>query len=321
MLSHLPRQRFADVSHWRAAVCEYFVPLDIRRHSAAPFENRAASTAIGDIGVTLLETSAQTCLRTAAMARQSEQLLYKISLQQRGRSEIVQEGQRVSLAAGQWSLYNTTRPYEITVEQGAQLIIVVLPACTLGVWGDCLQAGVGHAFDTLQGSPAIAFGTLQLALQQHAQLSAACHSTITDSVVSLLAQGIGEHLQHSLATLWARPTLPAVTQHVQLAQLRRVQHYITHHLHEPHLSVNTLAAHFHMSRRYLYQLFALQQQTPADYIQHTRLECCKQALLNEHQPISQIAWQHGFSNAAAFSHAFKHRFGLSPSEWRKQQTR
>jgi len=316
MLSHLPRQRFADVSHWRAAVCEYFVPLDIRRHSAAPFENRAASTAIGDMGVTLLETSAQTCLRTAAMARRSEQLLYKISLQRRGRSEIVQEGQRVSLAAGQWSVYNTTRPYEIAVEQGAQLIIVVLPACTLGGWGDCLQAGVGHALDALQGSPAIAFGTLQLALQQHTQLSAACQSTITDSVVSLLAQGIGEHLHSSLATSGT-----TATQHVQLAQLRRVQHYIAHHLHDPHLSVSTLVAHFRLSRRYLYQLFALQQQTPADYIQHTRLECCKQALLHERQAISQIAWQHGFSNAAAFSHAFKHRFGLSPSEWRKQQTR
>jgi len=320
MLSHLPQQQFADVSSWRAAVCEYFVPLNIRQHLSAPFENRATSAAVGDMGVTLLETSAQTCVRTTAMADRADQLLYKISLQRRGHSEIVQDGQRVLLAPGQWSLYNTTRPYEISVEQGAQLIIVVLPASTLGAWAECLQMGVGHALDALQGSPHIAFASLQMALREQAHLSQGSQHTIADSVVSLLAQGIGEHLRTATHTA----ALPMPTEwHVRLAQLARIQQHIASHLHLADLSVTTLAAHFHISRRYLYQLFALQKQTPADYIQHTRLERCKQILADQdnHQHISQIAWQHGFADAAAFSHAFKHRFGLSPTAWRQQQTR
>jgi len=313
MLSHLPRQQFADVSSWRTAVCEYFVPLDIVSRSVGIFNNRAASTAMGDMGVTLLETAAQTCVRTEAMARRADQLLYKVSLQRRGRSEIVQDGNRVSLSAGQWSLYNTTRPYEITVEQGAQLMILVLPASTLGVWADGLQAGVGHTLDALQGSPQIAFGMLQMALHQQSHLGWSSQSTIAESIVGLLAQGIEEHLQ-------TREHVALPQHSLQLAQLRRIQHYIAHHLHKPDLSVNTLAVQFHISRRYLYKLFALQQQTPADYIQYMRLERCKQALADQgnNQHISQIAWQHGFSDAAAFSHAFKHRFGLSPSAWRQQ---
>jgi len=313
MLSHLPPQRFTDFSRWRAAVCDYFVPLNIQVLTAAPVDNLVANDVVGPIKVTALKTSAQKCIRTAAMASQADQLIYKVSLQLRGHSEIVQDGQRVVLAPGQWSLYNTTRPYEVAVGQAAQFIILQLPASAIAVWSSCLQSGVGHVFEARQGSACIALGTLELALRERAHLSDAMSRNIADSVLNMLGLGIAEHLQ-------TEAQLPS-SQNVRLAQLRRMQAWIACNLHNPELSVAALAAQFHVSRRYLYKLFAMQAQTPADYIQQTRLERCKYLLAQAGggKRISDLAWQHGFSDAAAFSHAFKHRFGLSPSAWRQLQ--
>jgi AraC-like DNA-binding protein len=36
------------------------------------------------------------------------------------------------------------------------------------------------------------------------------------------------------------------------------------------------------------------------------------------RPIGDIAYRFGFSDAARFSHAFRKRFGVSPSEYRRQ---
>jgi len=35
--------------------------------------------------------------------------------------------------------------------------------------------------------------------------------------------------------------------------------------------------------------------------------------------IGDIAYRYGFSDAARFSHAFRKRFGASPSEYRRQE--
>ncbi|MCY1251766.1 Transcriptional activator FeaR [compost metagenome] len=76
-----------------------------------------------------------------------------------------------------------------------------------------------------------------------------------------------------------------------------------------------------MSRRYLYNLFAQAAITPADFILSARLERCRDMLCDAAQsarPIGDIAYRFGFSDAARFSHAFRKRFGVSPSEYRRQ---
>ncbi len=49
-----------------------------------------------------------------------------------------------------------------------------------------------------------------------------------------------------------------------------------------HLIGAQLCERFRYSRRYVYKLFALQNLSPADYIQRERLEACKQLLANPH---------------------------------------
>ena len=56
--------------------------------------------------------------------------------------------------------------------------------------------------------------------------------------------------------------------------------------------------------------------TPAQLVQHARLEHARVLLLNSKAPLKEIAARLGYSSEAALSHAFKRRFNISPSAFR-----
>ena len=60
-------------------------------------------------------------------------------------------------------------------------------------------------------------------------------------------------------------------------------------------------------------------QTVGEYVRHTRLKTAQRFLLDTSMSISDIAEEIGFSTAANFATAFRDRFGMTPSEWRRQK--
>ena len=62
-------------------------------------------------------------------------------------------------------------------------------------------------------------------------------------------------------------------------------------------------------------------QTPGEYIRETRLKTAQRFLLESTMPICDIAEEIGFSTAANFATAFRERFDMTPSDWRRQNGR
>jgi DNA-binding response OmpR family regulator len=62
-------------------------------------------------------------------------------------------------------------------------------------------------------------------------------------------------------------------------------------------------------------------QTAGEYIRDTRLKTAQRFLLNTSMTISDIAEEIGFSTAGNFATAFRERFDMTPSDWRRQQGR
>lgn len=92
--------------------------------------------------------------------------------------------------------------------------------------------------------------------------------------------------------------------------------YISWHSQE-NLRIPEIAAHFGYNEKYLTTFFkkyagiTLKQQ-----VLQTKMEVAKSSLSETTQPISQIAYSLGFSDAHNFSNAFRKITGLSPSEYR-----
>jgi AraC-like DNA-binding protein len=105
------------------------------------------------------------------------------------------------------------------------------------------------------------------------------------------------------------------------ALLERARRFVQARLFDPDLGVAALLAELSVSRSRLYRLFEASGGV-TNYIRHRRLLHAYAVLADpsEHRRICDIAEEHGFSDGAEFSRAFRREFGRSPSEVRASVT-
>lgn len=304
--------QFQTLDAWRDFVAQTFVPLEIQVQGTAPFSHKAANDRIGSLLITELYTSSTTVTRTSALVARADHALYKASLQLTGCSEIIQNNKRAVLTPGQWAMYDTTQPYTVNVSDDSHFLVLQITPDLLSVWQPYLQVALARSFGMGDGCGKLVMQMLLAALAQRDHLSPIAADGAANAILNLIGAQLSENLAKA-------PELEPVA--VRQVELLKIQHYINRHLHRFDLNVNTLCQVFKCSRRYLYNLFAVQDLAPADYIQRQRLERSCQLLADPSytRPISEIAYQHGFKDAAAFSHAFRRRYGVAPTAWRQQQ--
>lgn len=311
MLLHTSPVQFHSLDDWRTFIDQTFVPLEVQVRGRGGLVPQAGHCAVGPLSITELHISATTVVRTPALAKRSEQAIYKASLQLQGTSEIIQNNRRVTLTPGHWAMYDTTQPYTVHVGDDAQFLVLMIEPDLLSMWQPYLSVALARSFDTQSGCGHLVRQMLKSIIRQPQTFS----DTTADSVAHALIQLMGAQLSEPFLADTPKP------QTVREIQLVKIQHYIQQNLHRSDLNVDKLCQVFRCSRRYLYNLFALQDLAPADYIQRQRLisSCERLADPSYQRPIAELAYQHGFKDATAFSHAFRRRYGVSPTVWRQQQ--
>jgi AraC-like DNA-binding protein len=126
------------------------------------------------------------------------------------------------------------------------------------------------------------------------------------------------------ATLEADPRiLHSNNSAVRCAHLTRVEEFVRRNLADTDLTPERIAQSCAISTRYLHLLFKETEQTISQWIRDLRLQAAHEHLCRSsgNIQIGQIAYQWGFSDQAQFCNAFKQKFGLTPSELRKQNAR
>ena len=294
------------------SISSAFVPLEVSALHPGRFRSSVADDELAWLRVSELHTSAQRVSRSRLQANQSESAGYKVTLQLSGRSEIRQASRRALLAPGEWGVYDTTRPYEVDVDDNAHFLVMQVPGRQVQAWEPYMQNAVARVFSARQGCGRMAMDLLRVALGEHAHLSESAARDAANAVMQMMGLDISER---------AGGRADQEQAGLRQAQLRRVQQHILENLHDPELSPAMAAAALRVSRRYLYNLFAQASTTPADFILSARLERCRDMLCDAAQAarqIGDIAFRYGFSDAARFSHAFRRRYGVSPSEYRRR---
>ncbi|MGX7091607.1 helix-turn-helix transcriptional regulator [Hutsoniella sourekii] len=85
------------------------------------------------------------------------------------------------------------------------------------------------------------------------------------------------------------------------------------------IRVSDLLKHVGINKNYLNQLFhTYTGQPPIKYINQFRLQKAQQLVIYTDQPISDIAYNLGFSHISYFIEQFRKEYGLSPLQYRKQ---
>jgi signal transduction histidine kinase/ligand-binding sensor domain-containing protein/DNA-binding response OmpR family regulator len=99
----------------------------------------------------------------------------------------------------------------------------------------------------------------------------------------------------------------------------KVRNFIEQHLADETLTVEKLASEVGLSREQCYRkILAISGLSPSALIRSLRLQRAGQLLASRWGPVSQVAYEVGFSNLSHFSKAFREEFGKLPSEYARQ---
>jgi AraC-like DNA-binding protein len=309
--SSAPDRRLAV---WQDIVCDTFVGLDCRSDMRDAFWGSVSQSRVGPVAFTQVDSTAQRVFRTPSrIARASEDFVL-MALGNNGVNGVFQDGREAVVAAGQFVIYDTTRPYELRFNDSFSQTIFQMPR-------KLLQQRIG-SFDKLTATTfsgdrpleGLTYDFLLGISRRIEQVDPATATRLLDQALDLIAMAFAERMH-------ARS--PDQSFH-RSALLYRLKNYILTHLRDPELSMLRAAAAVGISPRYASDLMAAEQISFRSYIQAQRLERCRRdlsdpALMARH--IGDIAFAWGFNDLAHFSRIFKQRFGASPREWREQATR
>lgn len=99
---------------------------------------------------------------------------------------------------------------------------------------------------------------------------------------------------------------------------REIDAYIEQNLGESDLGSVSLARRFRLSRATLYRLFA-DRGGVARHIRECRLQAASQQLSGASPPrLTWLLHELGFASERQFQRAFRARFGMCPTQWRKR---
>ncbi|WP_234791444.1 FCD domain-containing protein [Mycolicibacterium mucogenicum] len=103
------------------------------------------------------------------------------------------------------------------------------------------------------------------------------------------------------------------------AMYTNIRYFLQNHFADAELSLEHVARHHNISRRYLEGLFARRAQSPAAYIRGLRLERARLLLQQQStSTIESIAYQAGFADVGTFIRAFRREYGETPGQWRRR---
>jgi AraC-like DNA-binding protein len=300
------RERLA---YWRDAVCDTFVELECETTWPAHFFGSLTSKLAGTIQYSAVRSAPQHVARTRHKISRSGHDYFLLSLQTKGHGVLEQDGRRAVLQPGDFALYDTTRPYDLWFDAQFSQLVLRLPRSMLAE----------RLFDADRFTALRIAGTAgagRLASLFFRQLYHELQHVEVSGVERLHATGVD-----LLATAFSEQTgaLSSVSESHSVLR-RRICDFIDRHLAEPDLSCLSIAAAHGISERYLRKLFAMCSMSASDQIWSRRLEQARRDLIDPmraHRTVTTIGYDVGFKDAAHFSRAFKARFGLTPTAWRR----
>ena len=280
-------------------------PLD-----PATFSGRVKRVDLGVIRLAEISASASRVTRTSAHIAHAAEAPYVLRLLLSGELVSTQDGFEIKQRAGDFALYDTSRPYRMLLRGQATVLSIRIPRERLLQHIPCPEAVTSLLMSGTSQAGALTSRFLKEFWCGSQQVVLCDESPrIADIALQLIASSYAMLPQaHTERTC-------LVTRH----RLQLVM-YIEEHLRDPGLTPKSIAAALGVSPGYAHRVFSDESESIARYIWRRRLEQCREALADRLQAgrsITAIASGFGFNSIAHFSRAFRARYGVAPREFRQ----
>jgi AraC-like DNA-binding protein len=306
-----PGQRF---DYWKHVLSDTFVPLEVSTPSGdGDFLGRLRGTELGSLRLIEVHAEPHTARRTARLVKVAPAGCYKIGVQLRGSSVLIQDGREATLTPGDFTFYDTDRPYTLAFSNPHRMLVLVFPRDMLGLPQHRLAGLTAMRLPGEAGGMAALIGPL---LVKTADLLDEVYSPgpgigmrLAGNVVDLLGTVLAERLE----------VAPGDPDAIHRALMLQITAFIEEHLGEADLAPAQIAAVHHVSLRQLHKLFHAQGTTVASWIRQRRLERCCHDLSDPRwvsRPVAAVGARWGYPDPAHFSRLFKATYGVGPRDYR-----
>lgn len=298
-----------DDSSWRSAVSRVAVTADMEMPSGQRFEGSIRSSSVFDLGIFSMTCQRHAARRSTAQTTDRRPEVV-VTMPKNGHLHLRQNDRETQVRPGQFTVYTSYDPVDISSSDHYQTIAVKIPVSRCRADEEQFRELSAQSFPADQGlAPAVWSLTEQLEsgppVGTLATMSRASHH-----VIGLLEQMLHQQL--------GEPT-PSETPSKSILQSCR--RYIETHLQDPGLTPQRVAEANFISTRYLHMVFQQSETTVATYIRQHRLENVRDDLADPHLhqlSIDAIARKWGFHNASYFGQLFKKAYGNPPAQYRKK---
>jgi AraC-like DNA-binding protein len=297
-----------NISEFRAAVSESFVPLQVSSGGPDHFRGVIRGASVDEVHVTEVRATSHVVERTPELIARGDRSYFKVSLMLAGTGLLIQDDREAVLQAGDLAVYDTDRPYSLVFDQDFRTMVVMFPKHLISLPSDMIGQLTAVRISGTEGLGGMVVPYLTQLAGNLDQLAGTTGARLAHSALDLVT------------TVFTRELgLDAVSADPHRALVQRIRGYIDRNLASTDLGPATIASAHYISTRHLHGLFQEQGVTVSTWIRTRRLEQCRRDLLDPmlaDRPVAAVAARWGFVDAAHFSRAFKTAFGISPSEYR-----
>lgn len=289
---------------WGDLLWNQFGSLQAAAPDDPQFDGTLVMGAVADLRVSRIDASRHVVIRTQNEVRRDGGGEFKLIAQVAGSACFEQGGRRVVLEPGDWSIYDTGRPYVVTNPGRVVHTVVLIPRERMRGFELSLDSVMLNRISGSSGLRRGAFDLLAGALHLDGGEDAA---RAADRIAGLVREAILEH-----AGRRSERSLRALMRD-------RVLRYVHANLRDPALNLDLIAGAAGCSKRYLHKLFCGEAETLGEYLWRARLARVREELsvpALRGRSITEIAFSWGFNSSAHFSRVFRDRYGLSPRSYR-----
>lgn len=297
-----------NISDFRAAVSESFVPLQVTTAGPDHFRGIIRGASVDEVHVNDVRATSHIVERTPELIARGDRSYFKVSLMLSGTGLLIQDDREAVLRAGDLAVYDTDRPYSLVFDDDFRTMVVMFPQHLISLPSEMVGQVTAVRISGHEGLGGMVVPYLTQLAGNLDQLAGTTGARLAHSALDLVT------------TVFTRELgLDEASADPHRALVQRIRSYIDHHLASPELGPASIAAAHFISTRHLHGLFQEQGVTVSTWIRTRRLEQCRRDLLDPmlaDRPVAAIGARWAFVDAAHFSRAFKSAFGVSPSEYR-----
>jgi AraC-like DNA-binding protein len=297
--------------HWQDLVGDHLADVDMRHPKhlsrSESYCGAMALDAYPDVTFAKVTSANQHLLRTPARVRRASRETALLNILISGECQLEQEGRRALMKPGDLCVYESVRPYDITVPGPFEVLVVMADRQKVeaALGNLCLFTGI--AIDGAKPSSRIAAQYWRSLASQAGDLNDCERAPLVTAGLDLLRVALG--------SVAAAAHAPSAAYAMQRAKI-----FMRENLHRKELAPGEIARAAGLSLRRLQELFQAEGTTILGHLHRLRMEAARRALVDPifaKWSVASIMERVGFVDQSQFARAFRRAYGQSPRAMRK----